>query len=176
MFSSDWGIYRRSVEYWDGSKCCLFQLRYRITSHHSCPTAHISLDTLHAEGTRLNACSQHWTELNWPKTSRPVYRTRSLVMRTIVTSWLAAAKLGRLVLSQSVRCEQSRWNTRVPNWSSVQLCVVNDRQQSNCSSALRSVPRTNTASSLWSVHSARPRPCFALLNHHHHVAAAGGIE
>jgi len=37
------------------------------------------------------------------------------------TVWLAAAKLGRSVLSQFVRCEHSHWNTRVHNWSSVQF-------------------------------------------------------
>jgi len=45
-----------------------------------------------------------WTELNWPATSRPSYTTCSLVMRVTVnvTTWLAAVKLGRLVLGQFV--------------------------------------------------------------------------
>jgi len=52
-----------------------------------------------------------WTELNWPATSRPSYTTRSLVALISVTIWLAAAKLGRLVLSQFVRCEHSHRST-----------------------------------------------------------------
>ena len=38
------------------------------------------------------------TELTWNKS--PSYMTRSLVTRVSVTTWLAAAKLGRLVLSE----------------------------------------------------------------------------
>ena len=51
----------------------------------------------------------------------PSYMTRLLVTRVYVTTCLAAAKLGRLVLSQFVRCEHSRWNTRVWKWSSVHV-------------------------------------------------------
>ena len=51
----------------------------------------------------------------------PSYITRLLVTRVYVTTCLAAAKLGRLVLSQFVRCEHSRWNTRVWKWSSVHV-------------------------------------------------------
>jgi len=47
-----------------------------------------------------------WTELNWTATSRPSYTTRSLVTRVSVTTWLAAAKLGRLVLRQFVLCNR----------------------------------------------------------------------
>jgi len=50
----------------------------------------------------------NWTDLQ-AATSRPSYTTRSLVTRVSVTTWLAAAKLGRLVFSQFVRCEHSRW-------------------------------------------------------------------
>jgi len=39
-------------------------------------------------------------DLNWPATSRPSYTMFSLVAHVSVTAWLAAAKLGRLVLSQ----------------------------------------------------------------------------
>ena len=53
------------------------------------------------------------TELNWPATSRLGYTTPSLVVRFGVTTWLAAAKLGRLVLSQFVRCERSHIGIRV---------------------------------------------------------------
>jgi len=42
-------------------------------------------------------------ELNWPATSWPTDATSSLV-----TTWLAAAKLGQLVLGRSVCCEHSR--------------------------------------------------------------------
>jgi len=42
----------------------------------------------------------NWNELNWPVTSQPSYTTRSLVTRVSVSTRLAAAKLGRLVLSQ----------------------------------------------------------------------------
>jgi len=46
-----------------------------------------------------------------------------------VTILLAAAKLGRLVLSQFVRCEHCRWNARVQNCaSSVQFMC---REQSS---------------------------------------------
>jgi len=38
-----------------------------------------------------------------------------------LTTSLAAAKLGRLVLSQFVRCEQFHRNIHVQNWSSVQF-------------------------------------------------------
>ena len=52
-----------------------------------------------------------WTELEWPATTRPIlhpYTMRLLVMRISVTTWLAAAKLGRLVPSQFVRCKHSQ--------------------------------------------------------------------
>jgi len=46
-----------------------------------------------------------------------------------VTILLAAAKLGRIVLSQFVRCEHCRWNARVQNCaSSVQFMC---REQSS---------------------------------------------
>jgi len=78
----------------------------------------------------MKACSQHinWNELYWPATvSRPSSTTGSLVTRVDVSTWLATAKLGRLVLSQIMWCEHSRWNTRVQYWSSGQfsLLVVN---------------------------------------------------
>jgi len=44
-----------------------------------------------------------WTKLDWSDLqpwSRPSYTARSLVTRVSVTTWLATAKLGRLVLSQ----------------------------------------------------------------------------
>ena len=44
-------------------------------------------------------------ELNWPAASQPSCTTRSLVTRVSLTTGLAAAKLGRLVLSQFVRRE-----------------------------------------------------------------------
>ena len=65
---------------------------------------------------QLNACSQHmnWSsEMNWPS-----YMTRSLVTRVSVMTKLAAAKLGRSVLSQFVRCEHSHWKVCVQNSSS----------------------------------------------------------
>ena len=54
------------------------------------------------EQSRVKTASQHtnWTDLNWPATSRLSYMTHSLVMRVSVTTGLAAAKIGRLVLSQ----------------------------------------------------------------------------
>jgi len=58
-------------------------------------------------------------KLNWPATSRPSYTTRSLVARVGVKTWLAAAKLGRSVLSEHIH-----WNTRIQNWSSVEFSVV----------------------------------------------------
>jgi len=53
--------------------------------------------------------------------------TRSLVTRVSVTTQLAAAKLGRLVLNQFVSREHSRYKACVQNCSSVQssLCAVN---------------------------------------------------
>ena len=49
------------------------------------------------QSSTLRACSQH---MNWTATSRPSYTTRSLATRVSVTTWLAATKLERLVLSQ----------------------------------------------------------------------------
>jgi len=45
----------------------------------------------------------NWTELNWSSNKS----MRSLVTRVSMTTWLAAAKLGRLALSQFVRYEHS---------------------------------------------------------------------
>ena len=58
-------------------------------------------------------------KLNRPATSRPSYTTRSLVAHVGVKTWLAAAKLGRSVLSEHIH-----WNTRIQNWSSVEFSVV----------------------------------------------------
>ena len=71
------------------------------------------------------ACWLNGTEMtcrNWPATSRPSYTTRSLVTRVSVTNWLAAAKLGRLVLSQFVRCEHFHWQACIQNSDSASYC------------------------------------------------------
>ena len=60
-------------------------------------------------------CSQrmNWSELNWTELTRS-YTTRSLVTRVSVTPWLAAAKLGRLVLGEfwtdAFQCGYSHWS------------------------------------------------------------------
>ena len=58
----------------------------------------------------VKARSQHmnWVELTVDKSTQFQDAFVSLVTRVIVTTWLAAAKLGRLVPSQFVRCEHSR--------------------------------------------------------------------
>ena len=63
----------------------------------------------------------NWTELNWPSVSRPSYATvttRSLVTRASVSTWLAAAKLGLLVLSDFwthvFRCGCWHWSLHTP--------------------------------------------------------------
>jgi len=66
------------------------------------------------------------TKLNWPAAGRTSYTALSLVTRVSVTTWLAAAKQGRLVLGKFVRWEH--WSTRAQfelefEFSSVQfLC------------------------------------------------------
>jgi len=55
--------------------------------------------------------------LTWYLLTRCVHWSRA----SRVTTWLAAAKLERLVLSQFVRCGHSHRNTRVQDWSSVQF-------------------------------------------------------
>ena len=62
-----------------------------------------------------------WAELNWTELTyknRPSNKTYvgacSLARRVSVTTWLAAAKVGRLVLSQFVRCRHLRWKARTP--------------------------------------------------------------
>ena len=57
----------------------------------------------------------NWTELNWRSTQ---LHDALLVTSVSVTTLVAAAKLGRLVLS---RCEHFRWNARDQNGSCVQL-------------------------------------------------------
>ena len=76
----------------------------------------------------LKAYSQHMKiyDLNWPATSRPSYTMFSLVAHVSVTAWLAAAKLGRLVLSQFwthvFDCGSLHWrNIQFANWSPVQF-------------------------------------------------------
>ena len=73
----------------------------------------------------LQICSEHKnvTELNWTDLQQadPVTRSvtaGSLVTPVSVTIWLAASKLGRLVLSQFVCCEHSHWTACVQNCSS----------------------------------------------------------
>jgi len=62
-------------------------------------------------------CSQrmNWSELNWTELTHS-YTTRSLVTRVSVTPWLAAAKLGRLVLGEfwtdAFQCGYSHWSLR----------------------------------------------------------------
>ena len=65
----------------------------------------------------------------WP--DRPDRRLRPwLVMLVSVTTWLAAAKLERLVLSQIVRCEHSHWkacSSRTRQFSlQFSSCAVNE--------------------------------------------------
>jgi len=96
--------------YWLDNK----QLRNRSASHSSrCGQCRV-----YSQGTRLNrqTCWQlsalldlrsrtvhnTRTELNWPS-----YTARLLVTRISVTTWRAAAKLGRLVFTQFVRYEQT---------------------------------------------------------------------
>ena len=66
---------------------------------------------------------------------------RSLVTRVSATTWLAAAKLGRLVPSQFVRRQHSRWNTRVRNWSPVQFSSYAQRTKLNLSISYRCASR-----------------------------------
>ena len=66
----------------------------------TCMKLHMSSEHVLSNG----AVHSARTELKWPATSRPSYTTRWLVTRVSVTTGLAAAKLGRLVLSQFVCC------------------------------------------------------------------------
>ena len=75
-------------------------------------------------------------ELNWTAKSRPSYTTRSLVtpihvrQRHATWSWLAAAKLGRLVLSEfwthvvQSGCSFTLQSLQFPDWTSVQFSSV----------------------------------------------------
>ena len=78
----------------------------------------------HSSGLDSNSWSKQRDQRD--QTGRTSYTTRSLVTSADVRTWLAAAKLGRMVLSQFVRCEHSRWNTRVQNWNLVRfsLCGI----------------------------------------------------
>jgi len=60
-------------------------------------------------------------KLNWTDQQHvdPVTRRVDWSTRVSVTTWLVAPKIGRLVLSQFMRCEHSRWNTSVRKWSLV---------------------------------------------------------
>jgi len=91
-------------------------LHYTTTPHYlsKCSVVSVLCAWSLVEGRHLWATiPKYWytarTEVNWPVTSRPSYTTRSLVTR--VTTWSAAAKLGRLVLSQFMPCvcSLSRW-------------------------------------------------------------------
>jgi len=65
----------------------------QVLAMHSCQSDSVVQMTLR----RVHST---WTEVNWPTTSRPNYTTYSLVTRVTVTIWLAAVKLGLLVLSE----------------------------------------------------------------------------
>jgi len=57
---------------------------------------------------RLDQRLVHSHELNWTDPQKPSYMTSALVTHvSVTTTWLAAAKLGRLVLSQVVCGEQT---------------------------------------------------------------------
>jgi len=76
-----------------------------------CSTRYVSVATLNVIRYGRPPCRVKDCSLNWPAASRPSYTARRLlVTRVSVTTWLAAAKLGRLVLSQFVRCEHSHAN------------------------------------------------------------------
>ena len=84
---------------------------------------------------RVKVCSQHmnWTELQ--QVDRTSHKTRSFVTRVSVTTWLAATKLGTLVLcsfwTHVLQCGCLHWSARTPfldlEFSSVQIssCAVN---------------------------------------------------
>jgi len=110
---------------------------------------------------RLKVCSKHmnWTELACNKS------TRWLVTRVSVTTWLAAAKLGRLVLSQFMRCdcEHSRWN-REGLWCSFRLWTSTKRTRYSTCSELGSV-QFSSVRVLWAnlkfVSLRSPRECWS---------------
>jgi len=62
-------------------------------------------------------------ELNWTVAGRPSYTTRSFVVHVSATTWLAAAKLGQLVLGQFVHCE-CNWNA-FRTWVQYSWCAMN---------------------------------------------------
>ena len=69
-----------------------------------CQLSSVHWTSLSSRVVPLTSVHSTWTELNWSATTRPSYTTRSLFARVSVTTWLAAAaKLGRLVLSQFAR-------------------------------------------------------------------------
>jgi len=73
-------------------------------------------------------CSQcmNWTDLQHvdPVTWH-VHWSHALSVRI----WLAAAKLGRLVLSQIVHSKHSYWNMHVQDWSSVHMLRTNFKEK-----------------------------------------------
>ena len=78
------------------------QLRREVSDHVSAGRLELSTGP---ENVEINACPQYpkWTDLQQVD---PVIRSVHWSRASAVASWLGAAKLGRLVLSQFVRCEQ----------------------------------------------------------------------
>jgi len=93
-------------------------LAYRVTA----ADRDFSAEVFHASSystAKDKACLHVVHGLNWPATSRPSYTTRSLVTRVDATTRLATAKLGRLVLSQFVRCKQTFRVVRLVFWTAL---------------------------------------------------------
>jgi len=104
---------------WRGTHCCSEYTRQSADSrqsvcssrnrprNHSDSAHNVSLCSIRvfryvSSKEQLRFVHSAWAELTWTEaaTGRPSYTTWSLVMRVSVTTWLAAANLGRLVLSQ----------------------------------------------------------------------------
>jgi len=104
---------------WRGTHCCSEYTRQSADSrqsvcssrnrprNHSDSAHNVSLCSIRVfryvcSKEQLKFVHSAWAELTWTEaaTGRPSYTTCSLVMRVSVTTWLAAANLGRLVLSQ----------------------------------------------------------------------------
>jgi len=101
---------------WEGNR----RFWHRTGATHWSQTSVVYAPTGWAQGLRDMIWHTNWTEPRWSATSRPSYTTRSLVTCVNVTTWLAAAKLGRLVLSQFVCCKYFQRKSRVQNSSSRQ--------------------------------------------------------
>jgi len=67
---------------------------------------------------RPAADDTHSTRTELTGTSRPSYTTRHWSRVSARLDCVAAAKLGRLVLSQAIRCEHCHWNAlRLMRWA-----------------------------------------------------------